>query len=84
MMPCICVMLFLNSRSCVTRNYTHFEELHELVIDAQGHHSGILVIRTDNDPRRDLKAPGIVKAINRLLASGIPIEDQYIILNHWR
>lgn len=26
----------------------------------------------------------IVRAINNLLAAGIPIADQYIILNQWR
>ncbi len=46
-------------------------------------HAGIL-FRQDNDPRRDLNQQGIVRAINNLLAAGIPTEDQYIILNHWR
>jgi hypothetical protein len=38
----------------------------------------------DNDPKRDLKAHGIVRAIANLLAAGIVLADQYVILNHWR
>jgi hypothetical protein len=52
--------------------------------EGQGHHPGILVVRKDNDPTRDLKAAGIVRAIRNLEAAGAPIADQYIILNHWR
>jgi hypothetical protein len=71
-------------RVMVTRNYRDFKNLHDLVIDAQGHHPGILVIRKDNDPKRDLKVSEIVRAITNLLAAGIVLADQYIILNHWR
>jgi hypothetical protein len=71
-------------RVLATRNYRDFKNLHDLVIDAQGHHPGILVVRKDNDPKRDLKVSGIVRAIGNLLASAIVIADQYIILNHWR
>jgi hypothetical protein len=71
-------------RVTVTRNYRDFKNLHDLVFDAQGHHPGILVIRKDNDPKRDLKASGIVRAIANVLAAGIVLADQYIILNHWR
>jgi len=67
-------------RVMVTRNYRDFLNLHDLVIDAQGHHPGI----KDNDPKRDLKGSGIVRAIANLLAAGMATADQYIILNHWR
>jgi hypothetical protein len=42
------------------------------------------VVRRDNDPLRDLRPPGIVRAIARLQAAGVPIADEYHILNHWR
>jgi predicted nuclease of predicted toxin-antitoxin system len=71
-------------RICVTKNYKDFEELHLLVLGAQGHHPGIWVVRNDNNPKRDLDAPGIVRAIAKLLAAKVPIADDYIILNHWR
>ena len=49
-----------------------------------GHHPGILVIREDNDRKRDLRLGGVVRAIQNLLASGMAIENGYFILNHWR
>jgi len=71
-------------RTFLTRNYEDFELLHLLLLEAQGHHPGILVVRKDNDPTRDLKPAGIVRALRNLLAAGVPIADQCVILNHWR
>jgi predicted nuclease of predicted toxin-antitoxin system len=71
-------------RICFSENYADFENLHDLVLAAQGHHPGILIVRRDNDPNRDLKSVGIVRAFAKLLAAGAPVADQYIILNHWR
>jgi predicted nuclease of predicted toxin-antitoxin system len=73
-----------DGRGLLTKNYGDFEELDELIIVAQGHHPGIFVVRQDNDPTRDLKPAGIVRAIGNLLAAGVPIPDNYHILNHWR
>lgn len=72
------------SRVLLTGNHDDFEDLHDLMMQGQGHHPGILVIRRDNDPRRDLTPRGIVHAIAKLLAANVPIADQFIILNHWR
>jgi hypothetical protein len=71
-------------RVFVTGNYRDFRNLHNLIMQVKGHHCGILVIRRDNDPKRDLNAAGIVRAIRNLVAAGIPLDDQYVILNHWR
>jgi hypothetical protein len=38
----------------------------------------------DNDRRRDLTPRGIVTAISHLIAAHVPIENDFIILNHWR
>jgi hypothetical protein len=73
-----------DKRILLTKNYRDFEYLHNLIIMAQGHHPGILVVRQDNDPKRDLTTRGIVRAIARLEAAGVPIADSYHILNHWR
>jgi hypothetical protein len=73
-----------NDRVCLTRNYEDFEDLHFLVQAAAGHHPGILVVRQDNDPTRDLTPRGVVRAIRKLEGSGVPIRDQYTVLNHWR
>jgi hypothetical protein len=71
-------------RVCLSRNHDDFEELHNLIRAVGGHYPGLFVVRKDNNPKRDLKAAGIVKAIGKLLASGVPIADQLIILNQWR
>lgn len=71
-------------RIILSRNYTDFENLHDLVTAVQGHHPGILILRRDNDPRRNLGHRDIVRAIGKLTAAGMPLADQYVILNHWR
>ncbi len=73
-----------DSRVLLTGNHRDFRNLHNLVVQVRGHHFGILVVRRDNDPKRDLTAAGIVRAVRNLLAAGVSLEDQYVILNHWR
>ena len=73
-----------SNRSLLTANHDDFEELHNLVLQAGGTHPGILIIRRDNDRRRDPTPRGIVTAIGNLLAANVPIENQFIVLNHWR
>src|SRR6266850_1851515 len=41
----------------LTRDYEDFKLLHDLVLLARGHHPGILVVRRDNDPTRDMSPP---------------------------
>jgi predicted nuclease of predicted toxin-antitoxin system len=74
----------LDGRSIFTANHDDFRDLHRLVVDLTGHHPGLLVVRKDNDPKRDLKAAGIVRALRNFVAANAPIADQFIILNHWR
>jgi hypothetical protein len=74
----------LDGRVLLTHNSDDFEELHNLVQVTGGHHPGVLVVRRDNNPKRDLNQKGTVRAIGKLLAAGVPIADQFIILNHWR
>ena len=71
-------------RVCLTGKHKDFLNLHNLVKQVNGHHPGILVVRRDNDPRRDHTPRGIVHTIRKLLAASIPIADQLIVLNHWR
>lgn len=71
-------------RCCLSHNYADFRNLHNLILQAQGHHPAILVVRRDNDAKRDLSASGIVRAIRNLLAAGVSLKDEYHILNHWR
>jgi hypothetical protein len=73
-----------DDRICLTHNAEHFDQLHELILVAGGHHPGILTVRKDNDPKRDLQAKDIVRAVGKLVASGVPIRDNLHLLNHWR
>jgi hypothetical protein len=68
----------------LSHNHDDFKELHLLVLEAQGHHPGILIVRRDNNPKRDLNQRGIVVAIGKLLAASAPLADEFVILNHWR
>jgi uncharacterized protein DUF5615 len=74
----------LNDRVLLSGNHGDFLELHSLVLSANGHHPGILIVRKDNDQIRDLSPRGIVTAIRNLISSGLPVADQLIVLNHWR
>jgi predicted nuclease of predicted toxin-antitoxin system len=71
-------------RLVLTHNQKDFPYLHQLVIVSQGHHPGLLMVRRDNDPRRDLTRAGIVRAIGNLLAAGVTLADNLHVLNQWR
>jgi len=71
-------------RVLLTANHNDFADLHELVAAARGQHPGILVVRKDNDPKRDMTQRGIVAAIANLTASGVQFANEFIILNYWR
>lgn len=68
----------------LTGNHRDFLKLHNLVMQVGGHHPGVFVVRRDNDPKRDLTAMGMVRAIRNFLAAKIALPDEYVILNHWR
>lgn len=71
-------------RALLSHNHHDFEDMHNLLMVGVGHHRGILVVRRDNNPKRDLDEKGIVRAISRLLAAGVQIVDHFHILNQWR
>ena len=68
----------------LTRDADDFQDLHELIMAAGGHHPGMLVVHFDNDPRHNLSERAIGIAISKLESSGLPIADQLHVLNHWR
>ena len=75
----------INARAALlSRDHDDFRRLHDLVMAAGGHHPGILMVRYDNDAARDLTPRGIVLAISKLVASGVPVADEFIMLTHWR
>jgi predicted nuclease of predicted toxin-antitoxin system len=73
-----------DGRVLLTKNHDDFWILHNLIKQAQGSHPGILVVRQDNDPTRDMTAKGIVSAIRKLEGAGVPTVGEFIILNRWR
>lgn len=68
----------------LTGDHEDFLHLHLLVRATGGRHPGILVIRRDNDPSRDMKDRDVERAIGNLEAAGVPIDNELHILNHWR
>ena len=73
-----------NDLVLLTRNHDDLQDLHLLVQATHGLHPGILAIRSDNDPSRDMKDSEIVRAIRNLEQSGVPIANEFHILNQWR
>jgi predicted nuclease of predicted toxin-antitoxin system len=71
-------------RVAISEDHDDFGNLHHLILCAQGHHPGIWVVRRDNNPKRDLKPSGIVRAIAKLTMAGVPILDNFHVLNQWR
>jgi hypothetical protein len=68
----------------ITHNPQDFRYLHRMW-QAQGlQHSGIFLIYRDNDPSRDMTPVDILRAIDRLIAAGLPINNMVHILNQWR
>jgi hypothetical protein len=71
------------TRICLSRHGTALLKLHQLIGAAQGQHAGILVVDRYNDPARDLTHRGIVRAVGNLEAAGLPLADQFEVLNRW-
>jgi predicted nuclease of predicted toxin-antitoxin system len=66
----------------VTKDHEDFFVLHRIVRAAQGQHAGIFAVREDNDPRRDMKDADVVRAIHNLAQAGVPLANEFHILNH--
>ena len=73
-----------SSRAFLSKNHDDFRDLHLLIMAAGGKHPGILIIRQDNDPSRDMTPKGMVNAVAKLESSGFELANQFVILNHWR
>jgi hypothetical protein len=68
----------------LTRNTDDFEDLHELIMAAGGHHPGLILIYFDADPRQRLSDGAIASALSKVESSSVPITDGLHVLNHWR
>jgi predicted nuclease of predicted toxin-antitoxin system len=79
-------LVYAATNSCVvlTRNHDDFRDLHFVVQATHGHHPNMLVVRSDNDPTRDMKDRDIVRAIAKLEKAAVPIANELHILNQRR
>jgi predicted nuclease of predicted toxin-antitoxin system len=73
-----------NDLVLLTKNHDDFKDLHLLIQATHGLHTGILAIRHDNDPTRDMNDSEIARALRNLEQSGSPTANEFQILNHWR
>jgi hypothetical protein len=71
-------------RLLLSYNYADFEDLHFLVQAAKGMHPGIIVVRREKDPRKNMSVGDIVRALRKLEGAGLSSSNQYFILNHWK
>ncbi|HZW29106.1 MAG TPA: DUF5615 family PIN-like protein [Isosphaeraceae bacterium] len=68
----------------LTRDSQDFEDLHDLIMAAGGHHPGVLAVRFDDDPRHNMSHRAIGIAIGKLESAGVPIAHRIHVLNQWR
>jgi predicted nuclease of predicted toxin-antitoxin system len=73
-----------DNRVLVSQNYDDFKQLHDLLMAGRGNHPGVLIVRKDNNPNRDMKTPHIVRAVRNLLRVGVAIANEFTILNDYR
>ena len=71
-------------RVFLSKNYRDFVPIHELVVGCSGAHFGILLVRKDNNPRKDLTNKGIVTAIAKVESAYPDVSNELITLNDWR
>jgi hypothetical protein len=71
-------------RSLVSRNYRDFEPINFLIQESKARHAGILMIREDDPKKRKMKPYDVVRALRKLNDAGVPITNEYIVLNHWQ
>ncbi len=82
--PRVLIWAIAQAVPVLTRDSEDFEDLHDLLMAAGGHHPGILVVRFDSDPRNNMTDRAIATAITKLEASGVLIPDRIHVLNQWR
>jgi hypothetical protein len=73
-----------NGLVLLTLNPKDFRELHKQWVSEGRQHAGILLVYFDNDRRRDAQPADIVRALKRLIQSGLPLTNEIHSLNEWR
>jgi hypothetical protein len=73
-----------HGHALLTHDPQDFQALHNVWQSQGRQHPGLLLVYQDNDSSRDMTANDIVRALENLLASGLPIVNTIHTLNHWR
>jgi hypothetical protein len=68
----------------LTRDADDFFALHQQWQSQGKQHAGILAVYAERDASKHMSDYDIVRAIKNILTFGIPIANQFIVLNHWR
>jgi hypothetical protein len=68
----------------ITKNPNDFEALHRGYLRRGRRHCGILLVYEENVRSKDMDPPDTAEAVQKLLSTGIPIENELHVLNHWR
>lgn len=71
-------------RVFLTYNYSDFVPIHALILGCSGTHFGLIVIRRDNDPRKDMTNRAIVSAIGKVEQAYSDLGNELVYLNDWR
>ena len=71
-------------RVLISANHDDFEDLHDLVLICGGHHEGVLVVRRDNDPTRDMTVRAIARAVMKVAKAMPDLRNIFQVLNQWR
>ncbi|HZG37659.1 MAG TPA: DUF5615 family PIN-like protein [Nodosilinea sp.] len=66
-------------RVLLTRNCNDFLDLHQATLN----HAGILAVYQDTEPAKNMSYRAIATAIGNLETSGVPMANQFIVLNQW-
>ena len=64
----------------LTYNAADFLDLHDRYPD----HAGVLIVYREADLTKNMSYADIVRAIENLTASGVPITGRLHVLNHWQ
>jgi hypothetical protein len=68
----------------LTKDPDDFLDLHRQWRATNRAHSGILLVYEEKEASKNMSRTQIVTAIERLVASGIPLANEIYTLNHWR
>ena len=73
-----------NSLPILTGNTGDFESLHDLAVALRGQHFGILIVYSEANVRRQMKASHIVNALTRIESEQVPLANRLVVVNHYR